>query len=154
MRGFGISALRSARFGFRAGGEGFFRLRLGRQDGAAYRVEYAVDKANAFVAAEAARQLESFVDYDRVRQFVFKQLKSRQTQNVAIDRGHAIQAPVFAGFLDAPIESFPLSDATAHQVLHELIARHFAEVFVIPVQSESKGLNGFFDGLLAQVHKK
>src|SRR5262249_49754855 len=69
-------------------------------------VEDAVDELCGFVGREAASDFERLVDgYGARRRFVEK-LVHCQAQNIAIDDGHARNAPVFRTRANAIVEQF------------------------------------------------
>src|SRR6266581_3238852 len=60
-------------------------------------VENAVDELRGLLGAEPPRDLDGFVDDDRLRSFLIQQeLLRREAEQIAIDGRHSIQPPVFS----------------------------------------------------------
>lgn len=114
-------------------------------------IEHAVDEADAFVAGEAAGELERFIDDDGVGELGVEQLEGSEAKDVAIDAGHAVETPVFARAADFFVYFFATGHGAADELFHEAVARHAGEVFVLAVERDVEGFDGGLGFELAEI---
>ena len=72
-----------------------------------YAVEHTIYEMYGFRAGEPARNLERFVDDYGSRSIgIAEQLRDRRSKKIAIDGGHALEAPVFGVAFDEAVDLF------------------------------------------------
>jgi hypothetical protein len=79
-------------------------------------VENAVDELDGFLAGESAGELEGFVDGDGGGSAGEGHLVYGQTQDVAVDGGHALHPPVLGVLGDAIVQFGDVLDGALNEV--------------------------------------
>ena len=96
------------------------------------RVENAIEERGGIRGGELLSEFESFIDDRLWRDAAKAQLVNRQTQDVAVDDGHAIETPVRRKLLDQPVAGAGLRDGALEKLVGEFSrgvrrARHLPE---------------------------
>ena len=141
-------------------GVGVFMQGVFRRSVFMHSVENPVDERHGLVTGELARELQRFVDHHGSRRFELAHFVDRESQNVSIDGGHALDAPVVGLAADAAIDPGGVFGSAAHQDLHEFVGRRGRGLVVVGRKRFVGGkrfvirVDGFVDGLLALVPQK
>src|SRR5690606_24475842 len=102
-----------------------------------YCVQNAVDELGGFECGKAPRDLESFVDNDRVRRVGIKKLVNGETKNVAVNDRHTFDAPMFGACADLVVNLIKLVECAQNKAVSEFagslvtfVVAEFAPIFV------------------------
>lgn len=118
-------------------------------------IENAVDEADGVVAGEAAGEFERFINDDGGSEGALHELKDGEAEDVAIDAGHAIEAPVLGVSGDLFVDGGEAIDGAADEFFEEAIAREAILGEVIGgVEGMVEMAKGFLDADFAEVALK
>lgn len=84
-------------------------------------------------------------------EFAAEEFEGGEAEDVAVDGGHAVEPPVFAGEADGFVDALALGDAAADELFHETVGRELAEVVVFAVEGVVESVDGGLGFIVADI---